>query len=61
MAEMMNNYGDGDETPAGTPVFYYVRTVSQADHDKLVGEAFSKAKSKADKAAAKREKKGKKK
>jgi hypothetical protein len=51
MAEMMSDYGGGEETPAGTPSFFYVRKVSQEDHDRLVGEAFADAKSKAERLA----------
>lgn len=50
MAEMMSNYGES-ETPAGTPRFYYVRTVTAEDHDKLISQAFSEAKTKAEKLA----------
>jgi hypothetical protein len=51
MAAMMNehqSYGGSNEVEAGKPTFYYVRTVSAEDHDKLVAEAFAKAKTKAD-------------
>ncbi len=51
MAEMMTDYGGGQETPAGTPTFFYVRLVSQEDHDRLIGEAFVDAKSKAERLA----------
>ena len=48
MAEMMNQYGGGDEsTPAGTPSFYYVRVISQELQDELLGKAFDDAKKQA--------------
>ena len=51
MAEAMNSYGGRVTEKPGTPTFYFVKKISAEDHDKLVGEAFEQAKSKAQRLA----------
>lgn len=52
MAEMMSGYGGREETPAGTPTFYFVRTLSADQQSELMREAFTNAKSKAQQLAS---------
>jgi len=48
MAEMMSQYGGGEESaPAGTPSFFYVRVISAELQDELLGKAFDDAKKEA--------------
>lgn len=51
MAEMMMGYSSSEETPAGTPAFFFIRTVSVDQQGALTGKAFSKAKVKAQRLA----------
>ena len=52
MASMMNRYGGRQETKAGTPQFRFVRRVTAAGYDELVGNAFADAKQQAERLAS---------